>query len=393
MKNPFEFGRELGVDEIVDRDAEVTEVVQTIDNGGKLFMIGPRRYGKTSILKAAEDRLRADGAVVLRFDAESYPSLDLLVNALISNAAKHLKGSIERTGEQIRKFFAKLRPELNFSVTDREWTAKLGVTTVDSSDQQVTMLVEALDGLEELAKAQQKSRPVGLIIDEFQKIIEIGGPAAEASIRSAIQRHWRTGYVFAGSKTRLLSAMTTDASRPFYRLGASRFIGPVPRSDFIRFLREKFLADRFSIDDPGALNLILDLAEEVPYNVQMLAHACWEDLRAKVKSDQPALNGSAIQAALERLVRQYDPFYTQLWNDLTSIQQKTLILVITESGTNLQSMKAVRLLGKGPSTVRRSLGLLMDRGILREEETSGEIRMRFEDPFFARWIRMFTVRI
>lgn len=394
MKNPFEFGRELGVDEIVDREAEVTEVVQTIDNGGKLFMIGPRRYGKTSILKAAEDRLRADGAVVLRFDAESYPSLDLLVNALIASAAKHLKGSIERTGEQIRKFFAKLRPELNFSVTEREWTAKLGVTTTDSTDQQVTMLVEALDGLEELAKAQPKTRSVGLIIDEFQKIIEGGGgPAAEASIRSAIQRHMRTGYVFAGSKTRLLSAMTTDASRPFYRLGASRFIGPVPRSDFIRFLRERFVADRFSIDDPGALNLILHLAEEVPYNVQMLAHACWEDLRAKVRSDQPVLNGSVIQAALERLVRQYDPFYTHLWNDLTSIQQKTLILVITESGTNLQSMKAVRLLGKGPSTVRRSLGLLMDRGILREEQTSAEIRMRFEDPFFARWIRMFTVRI
>src|SRR3974390_339494 len=187
MKNPFEFGRELGVEEIVDRDAEVTEVVQTIDNGGKLFMIGPRRYGKTSILKAAEDRLRAHGAVVLRLYAESYPSLDLLVNALISSAARHLKGNIERTGEQIRKFFAKLRPELNFSVPEREWTAKLGLTTVDSSDQQVTMLVEALDGLEELAKAQPKTRSVGLIIDEFQKIIESGGPAAGASNRSPPQ--------------------------------------------------------------------------------------------------------------------------------------------------------------------------------------------------------------
>jgi len=393
MRNPFEFGRELGVEEIVDRDAEVTEVVQTINSGGKLFMIGPRRYGKTSILKAAEDRLRADGAVVLRFDAESYPSLDLLVSALISNAAKHLKGSIERTGEQIRKFFVRLRPELSFSMTERQWTAKLGVTAVDSTEHQVTMLVEALDGLEELARAQPKNRSVGLILDEFQKVIEIGGPAAEASIRSAIQRHRRTGYVFAGSKTRLLSAMTTDASRPFYRLGASRFIGPVPRSDFIRFLQEKFVAGQFSIADPGALNLVLDLAEDVPYNVQMLAHACWEDLTAKATSDQPTLNESIIRLALERLVRQYDPFYTQLWNSLTSIQQKTLLIVITERGTNLQSMKVVRSLGKGPSTVRRSLGLLTNRGILREEEISGGIRMRFEDPFFARWISMFTVRI
>ena len=393
IKNPFEFGRELGVEEIVDRDAEVAEVVQTIDNGGKLFMIGPRRYGKTSILKAAEDRLRGGGAVVLRFDAESYPSLDLLVNAIVAGAARHLKGSIERTGEQIRKFFAKLRPELNFSVTEREWTAKVGVTAVDSTEHHVTLLVETLDGMEELARAQPRNRSVGLIIDEFQKIIETGGPAAEASIRSAIQRHKRTGHVFAGSKTRLISAMTTDASRPFYRLGASRFIGPVPRIDFSHFLQEKFIASRFAISHPGVLDLILDLAEDVPYNVQMLAHACWEDLRAQAKSDQPILDDRVIQGALERLVRQYDPFYTQLWNGLTAIQQKTLILVTTEGGTNLQSMKVVRLLGKGPSTVRRSLGLLMDRGILRVEETSGAIRMRFEDPFFARWIERFTVRI
>jgi hypothetical protein len=35
----------------------------------------------------------------------------------------------------------------------------------------------------------------------------------------------------------------------------------------------------------------------------------------------------------------------------------------------------------------------MDRGILREEESSGDSRMRFEDPFFAQWIAMFTARI
>src|ERR1041384_5143510 len=119
MKNPFEFGRELGVDELVDRDEDILEVVDTVRHAGKLFMIGPRRYGKTSILKVAEDRLNADGVVVLRYDAESYPSLDRLVAAIVAGAAKRLRGTVERTGEQIRKFFAKLRPELNFSVSEK----------------------------------------------------------------------------------------------------------------------------------------------------------------------------------------------------------------------------------------------------------------------------------
>ncbi len=50
MNNPFEFGRELGTQELVDRHDEIAEVVQAIDQGAKLFLIGPRRFGKTSIL-------------------------------------------------------------------------------------------------------------------------------------------------------------------------------------------------------------------------------------------------------------------------------------------------------------------------------------------------------
>lgn len=392
MKNPFEFGRELGVDELVDRDVEMAEVIRTIRNGNKLFLVGPRRYGKTSILKAAEDRLRASGAVVLRYDAEGYPSLDLLVGSLIADAAKQLKGSVERAGEQIRQFFAHLRPELNFNLSESTWSAKVGLSAGNEREGNVALLVEALNGVEELAKAQPKTRAVGLVIDEFQRIVETGGVAAEAQIRSAIQRHKRTGYVFAGSKTKLLSSMTMDASRPFYRLGSVRFVGAIPRADFEAFLRKQFIESGFKIAEPNSVALIVDLAEEVPYNVQMLAHACWEHLRDNGKNGAVELAEAVVRHALERLVRQYDPFYTQLWTAATSIQQKTLLAVIAEGGVNLQSMKVVRVLGKGPSTVQRSLHALMDRGVLREDEKDGQVRMRFEDPFFGHWIRMFTAQ-
>src|SRR5258708_10046079 len=98
----------------------------------------------------------------------------MLVKRLVAGAARDLKGGVERTGEQIRKFFSRLRPELNFSVTEREWTAKVGVSATDATEHHVTLLVEALDGLEQLPKAQPKDRAVGLVIDEFQKIIAIG---------------------------------------------------------------------------------------------------------------------------------------------------------------------------------------------------------------------------
>ena len=392
MDNPFEFGRDLGTDELVDRQDEVAAVIDTIRQGTKLFLIGPRRFGKTSILKTAEDRLAGKNAIVLRFDAESFPSLDLLVTALIAAAAKSLKGKVERVGDQITKFFPKLRPELSFSITQDAWNARLGVNVATSQEAYVSLLVEAFNGLEALAADQPEARSVGLIIDEFQKVIEIGGLQAESQIRAAIQRHKRVGYVFAGSKTRMLTDMTMDATRPFYRLAQIRFVGPVPRADFVHFLTTNFRRGGFAVEHSDAIIRILQLAEDVPYNVQLLAHTCWYELRNQSASNPAALTAGIVDATMLLIVRQYDPFYTQIWSALTAIQQKTLLAVINEAGSGLQSLKVSQFVGKGASTVQRSVGSLIEKDILREEEHEGATRLRFQDPFFSQWIRAFPAR-
>ena len=66
FRNPFEYGRELGKDELVDRKDELHQVVRTLENTGKLFLIGPRRYGKTSLLSAAASVAADGGTIVLQ---------------------------------------------------------------------------------------------------------------------------------------------------------------------------------------------------------------------------------------------------------------------------------------------------------------------------------------
>ncbi|MBS1794615.1 MAG: ATP-binding protein [Acidobacteria bacterium] len=104
MENPFEFGRELGSNELVNRVEELALIKQTINSGGKLFVIGPRRYGKTSLLKAAENSAK-QGNISLRYNAEAFAEIDGLVKKIIEDSARLLKGSVEKTGEQIRRYF------------------------------------------------------------------------------------------------------------------------------------------------------------------------------------------------------------------------------------------------------------------------------------------------
>ncbi len=355
--------------------------------------MAPDVSAKLQYYKTAADRLAQTRAVVLRFDAESYPSIDLLVTSLIAEAAKSLKGPVERVGKQTRSFFSRLRPELTFNVTQDSWSAKLGLNIASNLEGHVTLLVDALNGLETLATAQPKNRPVGLIIDEFQKVIQMGGSQAESQIRAVIQRHKRVGYVFAGSKTRMLTAMTMNIARPFYRLGTVRFLGPVPQADFEKFLTAKFQESGFRIESATAIQKILELAENVPYNVQMLAHACWNELRSRLAKPTPVLSSVVVKESMDLLVKQYDPFYTQTWSGLTSIQKKALIAVIEEDGLRLQSQKAAEFIGKGSSTVKRSLDLLTDKEILREQQLTGGVQLRFEDPFFSQWIRALPANV
>jgi hypothetical protein len=387
MKNPFEFGRALNAGELVDRESELSEIVATILDASKLFLIGPRRYGKTSILRAAEKIAIDKGAVVLRYDAEAFATLGQLSAKILADAARQLTPTLEKATHALRDIFGALRPEASVNPQTGAWTVSLYEVQPSAP---IPLLVDVLDGVETLAAKARK--PVAIILDEFQKVIEEGGPGADSQIRAAVQHHRRVGYVFAGSKTRMLTDMTSDPNRPFYKLGSARFLGAVPRTDFVRFLERHFAAGRIAMQD-GAAEAILDASEDVPYNVQLLAHECWDACReppgkGKKGSEHTTLTVALVREIRDRSALRSDPVYTQLWSALPSTQQRTLLALLRESDEGLNSTAVSRRYDIPTSTLRNSLRLLEVKGILREEQARGTTRLRFEDPLFSAWISL-----
>jgi len=381
VKNPFEYGRELSATEIADRGEEIREVVHTIRECGRLFLIGPRRYGKTSILRAAAEQARKNKAIVFRYNAEAYPTLTTLAERIVADAAKQLAGPIRKAAKKVQETFGSLRPQITYDPINDNFSVALTTGSESRTDQ--ALITETLGGLDQMAGAWTGS--VAVIIDEFQKLVEEGGTKAEGQIRAAIQTHDNIGYVFAGSKTRMLSEMTGDENRPFYRLGARLFVGPVPRKDFRPFLTGGFERGGLRIE-PDAVEEILDLAEDVPYNVQRLAHDCWEKARTEDEIVTPEL----VRDVLERLVSRDDPFYTQTWNGLSVTQKKALLAITEHGGSGLFAGKVIRAYDlSAASTMRTALEGLVTKGVAREEEQGGSVRYRLEDPFFAAWLRLF----
>lgn len=390
-KNPFQFGRELGPAELVDRLTELALVAEAIERRSKLFLIGPRRYGKTSILRVAAALAEQGGATVMRYDAQAFPAISDLAERIAADTVQRLTTSVERAGRAVTDFFGSVRPTAAYDPIEGTWTLSLAGTAHRATGG--ALLADVLDGVERAAS--KTNRQVAVIIDEFQELIEHGGESAEEQIRVAIQRHSHVAYVFAGSKTRLLADMVSDASRPFYRLGTVHFLGPIPQADFAEFLSKAFQRSGLVITDTG-VEAILSLASNVPYNVQALASACWDRVitaGSAAGGATPSVVDAAFVAAVgDAEARRLDPLYSQMWSDLTAPQRQALLAVIRERGTALTATATAKRYRVPVSTMQRALLALETKLIIRREHADASASYRMEDPLFLAWITLITAR-
>jgi DNA-binding IclR family transcriptional regulator len=83
-----------------------------------------------------------------------------------------------------------------------------------------------------------------------------------------------------------------------------------------------------------------------------------------------------------------DPIYTQLWTALPSTQQRALLALIREHGERLASTAVAQRYRLLVPTLAKSLKLLETKGIIREDQSLGTVRLRLEDPLFGAWIAL-----
>jgi hypothetical protein len=374
--NPFRYGREADV--LVDRIDELARVVRVAEECGTLFLIGPRRFGKTSILRAAEAKLTDAGKVVLRYDAEAFDDIGSLAAALLSGAVRKYSSALERAQAIAKKFFVALKPSLTLDPTDGKITVAVGVEP-SARLGAVPLLTDVLNGIERLAA--EDGRPAFVIIDEFQQVVTEAGEKAERQIRAAVQRHRAVGYVFAGSSSRMMMEMVATSNRAFWQLGDQLHLGPIPRQAFSDFLREGLESTGATIA-AGALEHLLDLGEDVPYNVQQLASECWALI---TDNRQRHLTAALVSEALGRVVSMQHVGYLQRWLLLARAQKQTLRIVSEEPIGFELSAVALRH-GLPRTTMQRALDGLERQHFLRQDLTGTRATWRFEDPFMRAWL-------
>ena len=369
------YGEVVPAAAFVDRVAELERLVADLAAGQKVFLISPRRYGKSSLIRRALAAMSRRGSLTIEITVSSFSSyvafLEGYARALVAAETEW-----ERARTWLREAIRSARAEVRYAPD----ASPLGALTVSfpavRNDRDVSRLAQEVFALP-ARLADMRGRKVVVALDEFQAIDGFNGGSVEHALRAAVQHQRDVGYVFAGSEPSLMERML-GPRRPFYKAGPVMRLGKIPADEFAASIDARF--KRSGIAPEAKLGAaIVDLAGNLPYDVQRLAHETWDEVRA---AGRRRATVEDLHRALRRLGEQQTMFEA-LWQRLTLTQRSALRAVVLQEGRELLSadVRTRHRLG-GPSTVQAALGALIRDDIVSREED----RYVVVDSLLREWI-------
>jgi hypothetical protein len=351
----------------VDRTVELDRLVSDLAASQKIFLISPRRYGKSSLIRQALASMSRRGAITVELTVSSFSSyvafLEGYARALAASEA-HWDRARHWLREAIRSARAEVRFDQPVATARGETAAGPSVSfPAVRTERDVSRLAQEVFALP-ARLAESRRRKVVVALDEFQAIAGFDGGSVEHAMRAAVQHQRDVGYVFAGSEPSLMERML-GPKRPFYKAGPVMRLAKIPPDEFAEAIDERFAKSGIRPDEALG-SAIVDLAGNLPYDVQRLAHETWDQVRAAGKRRASVED---LHLALSRLLAEQDMMFEALWQRLTLAQRAALRAVVLEDGLELLSadVRTRHRLG-GPSTVQAALlALVRDDVVSRED--------------------------
>ena len=376
MHNPFVYGEIVPAAAFVDREVELDRLGRDLAAGQKVFLISPRRYGKSSLVRQALRSAARGGALIVEVQVSSYSSYVSFLEGY-ARALASAETRLDRARSWLRDVLSAVRPEVRIEPDDSgrgQIAVSFPAVRTDRDVSHLAQQVFALPG----RIAEARRRRMAIALDEFQGIAAFNGGSVEHALRAAVQQQREVGYVFSGSEPALMERML-GRNRPFYKAGPVMRLQKIAPDRFAKFIETRFRATGFK-PAPGLGAAIVDLAGNLPYDVQRLAHEVWDDVKA---DGSRTANLEDLHGTLRRLLGEHETLFEGTWQRLTLAQRATLRAAVLEDGRELLSADVrARHRLSGSSTVQASLAALVREDILTRDGT----RYAVVDSLLREWI-------
>jgi hypothetical protein len=367
MSSPFIYEEPVTPDNLIGREKELSILVERAMDARNSRLEGPRRYGKTSLLRSVLAHCKAKGQIV----TVSVNFLGVLTLADVTERielaySRQLDGSIKRW----------------FTGFLRTWhpTAIITPGGVGGSFAPQMHTSALLERLAMPVRMRQRFPEMQCVIafDEFQDVIRI--PGAAATFRSELEQHGEAAaYIFSGSHPGMMRDTFADRRYAFYAQAAAVPLGTLDPVVLAEFISERFIKSKR--DPAECLGLLLDLAEGHPQRAMQLAHHLYTLTPSGASADTKTWSKT-----LEAVFREAQSEMHTAWQSFTVTQQR-VISVIASRDIKLNSAAAVsrfNLKRNGHATQEAVERLGSDGHIIPNESTATDLQVT--DPLFGLWL-------
>jgi hypothetical protein len=376
MTNPFVYGEVVPADAFVGRDVELDRLIGDLGGGQKVFLISPRRYGKSSLVRQALTALARRNVLTIELTVSSYSSYLAFLEGY-AQALGAAQTRLDRTKSWLAGAIRTTQAEFRYEPSERGLGRFAVAFPQVRGERDVSKLATEVFALPGLLAAERK-RAVVVALDEFQAVDAFNGGSVEHALRAAAQHQRQVGYVFAGSEPSLMEKMI-GPRRPFYKAGPVMRLEKIPADVFAAFIEQRFTKSGLRAE-PGLGAAVVDLAGNLPYDVQRLAHETWDDVRA---AGGRRAGLEQLHATLARLLLEQETIFEAIWQRLTLAQRAALRAVVLQEGRELLSSdaRARHRLG-GASSVQTSLAALVKQDLVLKEGS----RYVVVDSLLREWV-------
>jgi uncharacterized protein len=355
--SPFPYQGPLEPDQVTGREELVRDLSERLMERRVTALLGPRRYGKTSVLRRVCADLAQVGPETVWIDLYELTSVADLAGA-IDQGLSRVQGRLRRA---IDSFAGALSIRLGFVGVE------LSKGRRDRPDPALT--VRSL--LDVLVRTAEK-HPLIVVFDEFSGIANVDKGAA--MLRTQLQHHYRKlGIVFAGSQPSTMRMLFTDQAQPFFAQADLVEIGPLSDYAVTVIVQDGFEASRRSTG--GTTSWLVRTAEGHPQRAMQLADALWRYTPEGGTADE-----STWVEALDDVRANVASGMERLYALLPVGHQKTLRAIAADGRVYGRTAEVLEL---SPGTAAAAVDSLVGGGHV----TKAQARLVIIDPLFADWIR------
>ncbi len=371
---PYRFGAPVDPPWFCDRQRELGVVVDRMEAGIHVFVLSPRRYGKTSLIRRASERVASAGG------RTAYANLLLATNeaevatVILQAVLRGVLGPAGRARHSLESLLRRLRVHPSVSI-GLDGAVSVSLDPSLAAGRWIDVVADAVAVLHQAAG----HRPAALVLDEFQVVSTIGRTGLGGAFKALADGAEGVSLVFAGSHLAVMEQLTKGAGAPLHGMGERLVLDVVPEEPMVAYLqrRARTAGKRMGRSTAG---LVYRLADAVPNYVQQLALAGLEAAGADVE-----IAGGHVELGLRTIVERQASTFAQQFEALASApaQQRTLKELARRPTASVYAKAFLDAVGvANANAVTTALHALDGREMVVRKDRVWDVA----DPFLRRWL-------